>query len=182
MGVSLPRTTPSRAQKRRRHPEDYHDYVFRDGKLVGDFEGMYRYATGVPWEQDTRCRQWHAQAGLLMLKERAPYGAILEIGCGLGFIAEKLRVEVAGPRAVVEAFDISPAAIRRAQRLHPGVTFYADDITRAAFSPRRSYDLVVVRDLWWYVAAHLATVVRNINACVQAGGALYLAQSFDTRC
>ena len=24
--------------------KDYHDYVFRDGKLVGEFEAMYRHS------------------------------------------------------------------------------------------------------------------------------------------
>lgn len=34
------------------HSTDYHDYVFRDGKLVGEFEDMYKNSSKVPWHQD----------------------------------------------------------------------------------------------------------------------------------
>ena len=36
---------------------DYHDYVFRNGKLVGDFEGMYRNSSAIPWHQDEQ-NEW----------------------------------------------------------------------------------------------------------------------------
>lgn len=32
--------------------KNYHDYVFRDGELVGEFEAMYRHSEDVPWHQD----------------------------------------------------------------------------------------------------------------------------------
>jgi len=51
-----------------RCPEDYHDYVFRDGKFVGDFDNMYRYAKGIPWEQDKRCEHWYTEVGMLIMK------------------------------------------------------------------------------------------------------------------
>jgi len=82
---------------------------------------MYRYARGVPWQQDVRCDHWPAEAGVAMLKAHAPYGAILEIGCGLGYIAAKLKALLRRPRrGRLEAFDVSPTAIRRARRLHAG--------------------------------------------------------------
>lgn len=171
MGVSA-RTAP------RRRSADYHDYVFRDGKLIGDFEGMYRHADGAPWEQDVRSRQWHAAVGLAMLKEQAPYGAILEIGCGLGFIAAQVGEEMGGPGAVVEAFDVSATAVRRARRLHSGVMFYTDDIMRKGFRPRRTYDLVILRDVLWYVCQRMPVIVDHIGRCVKPGGLLYVAQSF----
>ena len=31
---------------------DYHDFVFQEGKLVGEFEQMYRKSAQVPWHQD----------------------------------------------------------------------------------------------------------------------------------
>lgn len=157
------------------YPEDYHDYVFKDGELVGDFDNMYRYAKGVPWDQDTRCDRWYTEAGLLMVREYSPYDTILEIGCGLGYIAAKLRQLAARS---TDAFDVSREAIRRAAELHRGIDFYVDDIRRPEFRPRRTYDLVVVRDVFWYVFPAMATVIRNINAAVAPGARLYLAQSF----
>jgi hypothetical protein len=34
------------------YSKDYDDCVFRDGKLIGEFEAMYRYSDGAPWHQD----------------------------------------------------------------------------------------------------------------------------------
>lgn len=156
-------------------PEDYHDYVFREGGLIGDFDNMYRYAKGTPWDQDKRCHHWYAETGMLMIKEHAPYESILEIGCGLGHIAAKLKAFTTGR---VEAFDISGEAIRRARELHSGIDFWVAEITETSFQPRRSYDLVVVRDLFWYVFPKMETVIRNINACARSQGFLYICQSF----
>lgn len=156
-------------------PEDYHEYVFKDGRLVGDFDNMYRYAKGIPWDQDKRCHDWYAEAGMLMVKEHAPYESILEVGCGLGYVADQVKTFATGP---VDAFDISSEAIKVARELHPGIDFWVADITDAAFQPRRSYDLVVVREFFWYVFPHMERVIRHINACVGPQGFLYIGQSF----
>lgn len=31
---------------------DYHDYVIKEGKLIGEFEQMYQKSDGVPWHQN----------------------------------------------------------------------------------------------------------------------------------
>lgn len=165
----------ARGGSSKRFSEDYHDYVFRDGKLVGDFDNMYRHAKGVPWDQDQRCNHWYAETGMLMLKEYAPYETILEIGCGLGYIAAKLKG--LGSNSV-DACDVSAEAIERACRLQPGINFYVDDITLDSFRSLREYDLVVIRDVFWYVFPEMETVVRNISACGKQRGFLYLSQSF----
>ena len=159
-------------------PEDYHDYIFKDGKLVGDFDNMYRYAKGIPWDQDKHCERWYTEVGMLMLRDRGPYESILEVGCGLGFIARKLKEATRSGKGVVDAFDVSPEAIGKASRLHTGVAFYVDNIVNHCFRPRQQYDLVVVKDVFWYVFEHMETVVRNLKACVRPGGHLYIGQSF----
>lgn len=159
------------------HPfsDDYHDYVFKDGKLVGDFDNMYRHSKVVPWEQDTRSEQWHTHVGIAMIRECGPYDHCLEIGCGLGYIAAKLTESV---RLGIDAFDVSQVAVDKATQLHPGITFFVDDITSETFRPKRRYDLVVVSQVFWYVTSRLEITVRNIDACVKPGGFLYIGQSF----
>lgn len=154
---------------------DYHDYVFQNGRLLGDFDGMYRKSTAVPWGQDTASRRWYTQVGFTMVRECGPYGWVLEIGCGLGYIASQIRGQ---QTAGIEAFDVSPTAITEASRLHSGIGFFVDDIAADSFRPRRPYDLVVACDLFWYVFPKLETVVRNIETCVKPGGHLYIRQSF----
>lgn len=160
------------------YPEDYHDYVIKDGQLVGAFDEMYRHAKDVPWAQDETCDRWFSEAGLLMLRDEGPFDSILEIGCGLGYITEKIRDIAASEKSVVHGFDISPEAARKASTLHPRIEFWADDITRADFAPKRQYDLVVIRDVFWYIFESMERVVANIARSVRAGGRLYISQSF----
>ena len=169
-----------RTQRRRqaRQPADYHAYVFRNGKLLGDFDNMYRYAKDIPWHQDTLCGRWHADVGRLMLKEHAPYESILEIGCGLDYFTATLKPLAAGQRAALDAFDVSSEAIRRARGLHSGIRFYVDDVTAVSFRPKRQYALVVVRDVFWYVFPHLEIVLSHLEGCLKPGGWLYVCQSF----
>src|SRR5438045_191887 len=159
-------------------PEDYHDYVIKDGRLIGAFDEMYRHSKDVPWGQDERCNHWYTESGLLMLRDEGPFGSILEIGCGLGYITHKLRRIAASKDATIHGFDISPEAARKASELHPGIDFWADDVTRADYEPRRQYDLVVVRDVFWYIFESMERVVANIARSVRTGGRLYICQSF----
>lgn len=155
--------------------QDYHDYVFRGGKLVGDFDGMYRHSRTIPWDQDRRCDHWYAEIGMLMLREHAPYASILEVGCGLGYFSRKLAGLSAGR---IEAFDISPEAVRRARELHSGIDFRVGDAADPAGDPAPNYDLVVVRELFWYVVPRLDAVLANLKRWTKPGGCLYVGQSF----
>ncbi len=159
-------------------PEDYHEYVFKDGKLVGDFDNMYRHAKEIPWHQDKHCDRWYTEIGMLMLKDKAPYESILEIGCGLGYISAKLQALLKDDSTGLDAFDVSGEAVRKAQSLHQCIQFYTDNISRKTFKPKRRYDLVVVKEVFWYVSEHMGLVIRNINDCVKPGGLLYIGQSF----
>ncbi len=160
------------------HPEDYHDYVFVNGRLVGKFDEMYRFSKGIPWDQDKRCNDWYAEVGLLMLADAGPYQSILEMGCGLGYITTKLKHRVLTPGGTIHGFDVSAEAVRKASEMQQGIEFWVDDLRRPEFRPRQQYDLVVVRDVFWYVFGSMATVVANISKSVKPGGKLYVGQSF----
>jgi len=32
--------------------DDYHDYVIKNGKLIGEFDQMYLKSKNIPWHQD----------------------------------------------------------------------------------------------------------------------------------
>ncbi|EIT87354.1 biotin biosynthesis protein BioC [Fictibacillus macauensis ZFHKF-1] len=67
--------------------------------------------------------------------------SILEIGCGTGFLTEKLCA--AFPHAGIVAVDLAPGMIQQAKTrfLHSGVTFQCGDIERMNFST--SFDIIV---------------------------------------
>lgn len=153
-------------------PTDYHDYIFKDGKLIGDFENMYRYSDITPWKQDKASDEWFTKIGMVMLEDKAPYESILEIGCGLGYISSQLTKQ----STEVDAFDISAEAIKQAKALHKGINFFVKDITKSDFKTAKQYDLVVIKDLFWYIFDNLAQVFLNIQKCT--GKYLYVHQSF----
>lgn len=159
-------------------PDDYHDYVFKDGKLIGAFDEMYQHSKGIPWDQDKRCNDWYAEVGLLMLRDEGPYDSILEMGCGLGYYAAKLQRFALGKKGTLHAFDVSETAVEKARASHRDIEFWVDDVTRTDYAPRRQYDLVVIRDVFWYIFEKMDTVVSNIQRSVRNGGHLYLCQSF----
>jgi|TARA_B100000315_G_scaffold178802_1_gene167474 hypothetical protein len=39
-------------QNREIKSDDYHDYVIKDGRLIGEFEQMYKNSRDIPWHQD----------------------------------------------------------------------------------------------------------------------------------
>jgi SAM-dependent methyltransferase len=153
--------------------DDYHNCVFRDGKLIGDFDAMYRHSREVPWHQDELARSWQAEVALAALAAAAPYESILEIGCGLGYFADRLATF--GP---VDGFDVSAEAVKRAAARSNRIHVYQDDILAADFAPRRRYALVVLRDVLWYVCHSLDRVLDNLDRCVDSAGYVAVIQSF----
>ena len=90
--------------------KDYHDFVFKNGKLVGEFEQMYQKSEDIPWHQDKAILETECRIATTILSGRAPYRNILDVGCGLGYLTntfEKYSKSVIG-------VDISETAIKKA--------------------------------------------------------------------
>lgn len=75
------------------HSTDYHDYVFKDGKLVGKFDEMYKYSREIPWHQDKNAYSVFSNIDIAILKQYK-YESICEIGCGLGYFTNRLHKEL----------------------------------------------------------------------------------------
>ena len=155
----------------------YQDYVIKDGRLVGDFEAMYRHASNVPWHQDRTAFEVVAEIDLAILRDadrRQPWRRILEIGCGLGYFTGRLAATF--PSARVRGADISSTAIAAAQASHPGVEFSVLDVRQPLPSPEQPFDLVVLKDLLWYVLPQLPQVMANLRHLAD-GGCVFVSQS-----
>lgn len=92
--------------------EDYHDYVFRQGKLVGEFEQMYCKAKEIPWHQDKIADELDLSIARSFARVRSPYDTILDVGCGLGYFA----YELSGLGRNVYGIDVSPISPYRSAR------------------------------------------------------------------
>jgi|TARA_Y100000031_G_C8014752_1_gene289761 SAM-dependent methyltransferase len=101
-----------------KHSNDYHDYVFKDGKIVGKFEEMYRYSQEIPWHQDKVLDTWHGRIGINLIEaefEEGEIKTVLETGCGYGYVLSKIK----RPKVQFSGFDISETAIKKARKRHP---------------------------------------------------------------
>lgn len=153
---------------------DYHDYVFKDGKFVGDFEKMYQESTTEPWHQGEITKTWHGKISLDVIEAAFGEGAIdtiLEVGCGHGHISKYLKN--LHPEFCFYGFDISPTAVKNLNGPH----FYVDDLLNLKFT-YGTYNLVLCKEVLWYVAHDLDTALNNLYSLVSDNGYLYIGLSF----
>ncbi len=153
---------------------DYHDYVFGAGKLVGDFEGMYRHSAEVPWHQDKTAFDISADLDIAILARRR-YGSICDVGAGLGHFTQRLRSELRaddGASPTVSGFDISPTAVAEASCRWPCILFMQADLLSDAWRPPTDrFDLVVAKDILWYVCQRLDVFLGRLVELVSTGSA-----------
>lgn len=159
--------------------KDYHDYVFKDGRLVGDFEGMYRNSSKVPWHQNQTAYMVFSQVDIAILQQYQ-YESICEVGCGLGYFTNRLRQELHGPGKPVRVtgIDISETAIAKARTMFPEIRFAVCDLTRERPFPGEYFDLVILKEILWYVCHHLSDFLAHARDMVRSDGFFYISQSF----
>jgi SAM-dependent methyltransferase len=142
--------------------ENYRDYVIRDGRLVGEFEEMYRdYAD--PWRQTTREKFGSDKAIALNLLARLKqeFGArrVVELGSGLGYFTARiadLGFEVTG-------LDVSETAIAKARAKHPDIPFRVAPFKEFDIVRELAPDIIVMGEITWYVLDDLRAFVSFIR-------------------
>lgn len=160
--------------------KDYHDYVIKDGKLVGAFDQMYQESSDIPWHQDQTNFEWYANIDIELLK-KIKFSRILDVACGLGFFSE--RISIIFPEAHIIGLDISPTAILKCKekRSSDRLIYFVGDITESGFrlpDQQPNVDLVIMRDLLWYVTEKIDVLFENILKVLNQGGKILIHQSF----
>lgn len=159
--------------------KDYHDYVIREGQLVGDFEGMYRHADGIPWHQDEQSGWVDVKICMELLKRYAPFNYIYDIGSGLGYFADLLHKNLGSESCIISGFDLSETACSRASSLFPQYFFRKLDITSKSMPVQNlNQGLYSFRGVLWYVTDHIHNVVNNICSLIPEGSIFLLSQNF----
>jgi SAM-dependent methyltransferase len=124
----------------------YQDYVVRDGKLVGEFEAMYRDYDD-PWEQTAKEVAATDKALVLHALQKIGARRVVELGCGLGILTDRIRqlgMDVVG-------VDTSATAVRRAAKRFPDCRFVAADILDVAAYAAEPPDAICMPEITWYV-------------------------------
>ncbi len=146
------------------------DYVFKDGRFIGDFEGLYRHHAD-PWHQsqdeqvqDTRrtiVRQWCTR-----LRDRHPglVNRVVEMGCGYG----QLTAALARDQFSAIGVDVSSEAIRKARDRNDTGVFLVHDIRSAQMLHDLDPDVLIMAEVTWYVLDHLEDVKERLRSFAKA--------------
>ncbi|MFF2314931.1 PIG-L family deacetylase [Arthrobacter sp. NPDC058097] len=141
----------------------------RDAEAV--FDALHRSAED-PWRyQDSWYEQRKRSLTLAALPEQK-YDAGLEVGCSIGTLSAELAMRC---RRFLAVDASGTAAARAAERLarHPGAE--ARQLTLPDQWPAGSFDLVVVSEMGYYLAAaELEELFTRISASLLPGGTLLL--------
>ncbi len=163
----------------KKYSNDYHDYVIRDGVLVGKFEEMYKYSSEIPWRQDRQESWIDVRLTTEMIQNEDSFDTIIDYGCGLGhyldLLCRKLHITSG------YGFDISRTAIERAQNNFPAHKFKCEDLMKNSKSLKINHNgkaLHVIRGTLWYVFPKIEIVVKNLISCLSEKDVLLVIQNF----
>ena len=164
--------------------KDYHDYVFRDGKLVGEFEAMYRNSEATPWHQDEQENWVDVRMTIEMLRDVEKFTEIHDLGCGLGHYLAIMRRLVGANAGECFGYDIAETACIKARKIWPNFKFFHFDLTSAlalqeATSQKQpARKIFIIRGTLWYVFPKLDVVINVIRGLMRSGDQLLVIQNF----
>jgi len=127
---------------------DYHEYVIKDGKFVGEFEEMYQKCKN-PWpetEHDLDNNPVSSYTPSIISQQG--FIKIFSLGIGSGLHAAWLKKKV--PEISIEGCDISETALKYCHKYHPEVRTYHMDVN-AFIKKTIDFDLVILREILWYI-------------------------------
>lgn len=153
----------------------YQDYVICDGRYIGRFDDMYRNALEVPWHQDKTVHAIFSDITVAIIRKCQPE-SLLDVGCGLGFMTERLRAEIPSLARVV-GLDVSETAIIKAATMFPKIEFRAGTIGADLGGER--FDVVASKDVLWYVLEDLPGYLSALASKSKCW--VYIGQSFPER-
>ena len=161
--------------------QDYHDYVIKAGKFIGEFEQMYQNIDD-PW--GTVAQVGSLKNDLLLaviahIRSRGSVQKVLHAGCAQGALTARVQ-EVMGDGAQLWGCDISESAIRKASARHRGIEFFTHDLSQTdrIGHPPSSFDLILVAEAMWYILPWLDKIFANFRLLLRPGGHLVVQQYF----
>jgi 2-polyprenyl-3-methyl-5-hydroxy-6-metoxy-1,4-benzoquinol methylase len=141
----------------------YQDYVIADGKLVGDFENLYKNFED-PWHQSELDHKFDSRRQLainytLRLNKEFGIKKVIELGCGFGFTTESLRK--LGLNSI--GTDISETAIKKAKELHPESKYKVLKFNDFQSLFELEPEVIIMAEITWYVLDDLEEFIKNLK-------------------
>lgn len=162
---------------------DYHKYVFRDGKLVAEFEQMYQRSQDIPWHQDEQENWIDVRLTAELMGDVGPFDEIHDYGCGLGYYLDILKKRFGADGCRTFGYDISSTACIIASTLFPVSKFAVVDLMAEQFCSYPAIHpsgkrLFSIRGTLWYVFPELENVVANLHSRMRPAELLLVVQNF----
>jgi SAM-dependent methyltransferase len=167
--------------------DDYHDFVIKNGKLIGEFDQMYKMSKDIPWHQDKQEDWLDIRLTIELLKGHGPFACICDFGSGLGFFLDILSKYVAKDKVRLFGFDVSPTCCEKAKLLFPNIEFqvfdlssYDDKIVAKVRGEANEKSLFTLRGVLLYFDTNenIMNVVDNLAGVMKSGDLLLISQDF----
>jgi hypothetical protein len=139
---------------------DYHDFVIKDGELIGKFEEMYRKCAD-PWpetEKDLDANPVSCYCATLIRKNR--FKRLFSVGIGKGLHANWLLDKVSGLE--VEGCEISKTAVEYAQAHYPKIKSHCLD-AKEFLKYHWDFEVILFREVLWYILPHWASITEGLK-------------------
>jgi len=153
---------PILTRKKKEIPR-YQDFVIKNGKLVGDFEGLYKNFDD-PWHQSCNDHLHDSRRSLAVNwcnRLREQYGAtrVIELGCGFGHLCQALRQY----NFSVIGIDISKTAIEKAREINSNSVFVQCAFNEFDKLKLFDADIYLMPEITWYVLDDLDGFIKNLK-------------------
>jgi trans-aconitate methyltransferase len=141
--------------------QDYHDYVIRNGELIGDFDNMYKNCSD-PWPEDEKDMNNNpASLRLKQLINQHKLSKVLSLGSGKGNHIDWLTRDI--ENSEVTGVEISQTAVYQSRIDFPKINFIAKPILKFLKETDSSYDIIVIRECIWYVLDELDEIISLLR-------------------
>ena len=139
-----------------------HQYTIYNGKLIGDFENLYKdfkdpFLQSKKEKFETSKKAIINYCQLLQYKRKKKLKT-LEIGCGFG----QLSKELSKLKFNAHGTDISKTAIKKAQK-NSSVKFYTSDFINFNLYKEVNPDIFILSEVSWYVLPELKKFVSFLK-------------------
>lgn len=140
---------------------DFHNYVIKNGKFIGNFEEMYQHFK-FPWDQKDRELFQSEKAIIINHLKKIGKCNVIELGCGLGYFTEKIRQEIIKESKIL-GIDISKTAIKKAKKRFPKCFFQVADVLDFQIYQKFNPDVIVMSQISWYILPKLKKLLDYLK-------------------
>tara|TARA_B100000900_G_scaffold416215_1_gene450140 strand:+ start:21088 stop:21720 length:633 start_codon:yes stop_codon:yes gene_type:complete len=139
-----------------------HQYTICDGKMIGDFEGLYKNFKD-PFIQTKKEKFETSKKAIinycqLLQSEKKRVLKTLEIGCGFGQLSKELKKL----KFNAHGTDISETAIKKAQK-RSLVKFYTSEFLNFKLYKKINPDVFILSEVSWYVLPELKKFIKFLK-------------------